>query len=62
MFVPGPLVRLRHLADAVPREEVVREVELLEVRQDGVQLGQALVVNVGVREIETSDPAQTTYM
>ena len=59
--VPGPLVRLRHLADAVPREEVVGEVELLEVRQDRVQLGQALVVNVGVGQVETSDPTQTTF-
>ena len=59
--VPGPLVGLCHLADAVPREEVVGEVELLEVRQDRVQLGQALVVNVGVGQVQASDPAQTTY-
>ena len=51
-------MRLRHLADSVPGEEVVREVELLEVRHDGVQLGQALVLNVGVRQVESTNPAQ----
>ena len=57
-MIPGPLVGLRHLAYAVPREEVVRQVELLEVRHDGVEFGQALVVNVGIGQVEAADPAQ----
>ena len=61
-MIPGPLVGLRHLAYAVPREEVVRQVELLEVRQDGVELGQALVVNVGIGQVEAADPAQIILM
>ena len=51
-------MRLRHLADAVPRQEVVRQVQLLEVRKHGVQLGQALVVYVGVGQVEAADPIQ----
>ena len=56
--IPGPLVRLCHFPNPVPSEKVVREVELLEVRQDRVELGKALVVNVGIGQVETADPEQ----
>ena len=56
--IPGPLVWLCHFPNPVPSEKVVREVELLEVRQDRVELGEALVVNVGIGQVETADPEQ----